>query len=1799
MGDRARAVGAHANAGVVMNDSSKLKIAAITVGDAATKSHSGTFLISTALLTTLAGFTYGAPATAQVAPGQLPVNPLARHGSVIITSSGTSQAIDQRSPRAFIEWGEFDIGTAATVAISQSGPSVVLNWNLGADPTRIAGLLNSNSTVFLINPNGTIIENTAGLNVGGLLLTSLSIDQFDFMAGNDSFSTNGLAVAVINQGVITAANGSANMLGGAVINQGVIIANSGTINLVAADGADAHPGVVGPENFTITQALQSSVAGSSAAIGNLGILRADGGTITLQASAASGLYTALIQNDGNIEAIDGRISLAASGGGIVNGGQINVGTGQLQISTTGAFTSLGSRPITAGTLSGSISGNASLGGANAIGELGTLDVGGNFLLTNAVDMTQSGPISVSGTTTIDAGSRWISLSNADNDFAGVVNLIGGNVFIRDANSLTLGNIQVSSLMSQASQIRLGSDITTPGLQYYDGAVVLANDVELTSTLGAINFLSAMDGAHVLRVEAPLDVTVGSIGSSAALSGLTINSSRFHVTSTLNVTGNLSIGVTSGGIAQSGAWVVRGDSTFDAGSGSITLAQTGNDFVGAANLKGSSIALTDANDLTIASVSNGANGGVELLAGGTLTLASQNIDTGTADLTLASNGGALTTAGALGGVTISLTGKTGLNVANDVNATGVLKLASDEAIIQSAGTLTASQLAIDGGSASLTSAGNAISTLGNVDLKGDFVLRNSNALSLAADMTADGTVDFFANQGVTVGSGRRISAQATTMHGGLLQVDGQINGSVQINSGATLGGRGIVGSTDIADGGTLAPGALIGTLTVAGDLTLGSGSFLKYELGRPGSAGGGGTSDTVIVAGHLTLDGTLDLVQSSDPADGTAGIGYYRLMTYGTLDDQGLIIGARPVADVDYRVRAGGGNVDLFIGSVADDSLQHWQGGDGTWNAASAQWLNQGGTLPLTWAGNHAVFKNEPGAFDGGTVNVDGVQRFSGLQFVDNGFALAGFGQLETDSAGSEIRVLAGASATIKTGITGAGGIAKTQNGTLVLTGTNSYIGGTDLRGGILSVSSDTNLGATAGGLSFNGGTLATTASFGSNRAITLGATGRLDVAAGAMLGLFGDIAGSGDLIMAGEGTLTLSGANTYGNTLIEDGTLVGHTTSISGSIGNAATVVFNEATNVSFAGNITGLSGTAGRMIKQGNGTLTLKGTSLLDWSVEGGGLVSSTDRFGGNLKIETDGAFTFAQDFAGSYAGSLSGTGELFLAGGGAVRLTGDSSGFSGLTDVSDATLIVNQMLGGSFVIGSGGVLAGSGTIGSGAGSTVRLASGSTLAPGNSIGTLTVNGDLIFDAGSRFSVEVNPDGIESDHVTVTGNAALGGSVAHVGATGEYDLRSTYTILSARTLAGQFGDVTSDFAFLTPHLIYNYGAGTVDLELARNDRDFASGALTRNQITTAGGIESIGFDAGHGVYDTIAQLAADEDVIRGSFDALSGEIHASARTALIEDSRFVRNAANDRIRSAFATAGASYAPVLAYGPGDRPMAVAANHVGLVFWSHGFGSWGSTDSDGNAAGVDRSTGGALVGTDTLIADWRVGVLAGYSHSSFDVADRASSGSSDNYHLGLYGGTQWDDIAVRMAAAYTWHDIKTNRAVSIPGLADILSGNYSAGTFQAFGELGYGIEIGQNTRLEPFANLAHVRLHTDSFAEQGGAAALSAGRGSTGVNFTTLGARGEHGIALGTVDATLRGMIGWRNGFGDMTPDSTRAFSGSDDFSIAGAPIARNSAVIEAGLDLNLTPDAAFGVSYQGQLGSDAQDHGFKANLSARF
>jgi outer membrane autotransporter protein len=338
------------------------------------------------------------------------------------------------------------------------------------------------------------------------------------------------------------------------------------------------------------------------------------------------------------------------------------------------------------------------------------------------------------------------------------------------------------------------------------------------------------------------------------------------------------------------------------------------------------------------------------------------------------------------------------------------------------------------------------------------------------------------------------------------------------------------------------------------------------------------------------------------------------------------------------------------------------------------------------------------------------------------------------------------------------------------------------------------------------------------------------------------------------------------------------------------------------------------------------------------------------------------------------------------------------------------------------------------------------------------------------------------------------------------------------------------------------------------------------------------------------------DGARGAFDQLSGEVHASAQTALIEGSRFVREAALDRLQSgACGVAGGD--TTLATGNTGN-IGASCNPTQSVAWGRVLGNWGRNASDGNAARLNRSTGGLLFGADMQAAGHlRVGVMGGFGQTRFDT-DARGSGNSTDYHVGLYAGGQWDALALRTGVAYARHDVSTHRSMAIPGVANNLKADYSAGTTQVFGELGYGVQMGA-TRWEPFANLAYVNVRAKDFTEQSGATALTGQSGSTGTTFSTLGLHASTAIDLGSVQATARGTLGLRHAFGDAAPTSSLTFTGGDAFTVAGVPLARNAAVLGMGLDFKIGQNSTLGISYNGQFGGGVRDNGVRAALSVKF
>ncbi len=493
--------------------------------------------------------------------------------------------------------------------------------------------------------------------------------------------------------------------------------------------------------------------------------------------------------------------------------------------------------------------------------------------------------------------------------------------------------------------------------------------------------------------------------------------------------------------------------------------------------------------------------------------------------------------------------------------------------------------------------------------------------------------------------------------------------------------------------------------------------------------------------------------------------------------------------------------------------------------------------------------------------------------------------------------------------------------------------------------------------------------------------------------------------------------------------------------------------------------------------------------------------------------------------------------------------------------------------------------------------------------GTTRLTGDLRQSSTGSLHIDIDPALGRADLLQISGRAALDGAIV-------------VNPISLRK--GTNGPVVTATGGLThtAHLqvlsgpVFTHTALVIGNTLSiATDADFRSDDLGKsaNQRGVAGHLQQIWDSSTLGFEQGFLGLSRFPDVsaYTQALDSLSGEVHASGVTVSYDQARQVQTSILARLREPLrkgpslplfvqGTYSAAYAADL---PGTTPQAVAVTPASAApshaLWGESFGSWGRTRSDGNAASLDTSTGGFILGADTALGDsFRVGLAGGFARTSFDVPGRLSSGSNESVFGALYGSGQWGAISVRLGASYAWHDIDTTRTVLFPGFGNMASASYDGSTVQAFGEVGYRIGWGRAS-LEPFVGASILRLHTDAFQERDGVAALTGHSQDQDLATTTLGVRGEVQV-LADVPLLFKGQLGWRHAYGDVRPDILMAFAGgASPFSVAGVPVDRNALVAEAGLDWQASQDLSLGVAYRGQIGTRAQDHALTGNLTWRF
>jgi filamentous hemagglutinin family protein len=392
-------------------------------------------LLATALQLMLA-----VPGQAQPAANARPTGGTVVAGSATIATSSSTTTINQSSQRAAINWQSFNVGSQQTVDFVQpSSSAVALNRVISASPSQIAGHIDANGQVILVNQSGVMFYQGALVNAAGLIVSAAGISTDNFMAGKLVFDQAANPNAsVVNQGKLTVTEaGLAALVAPTVANSGTITAKLGHVALAGAKTATIDLFGDGLVSLDVSNEVTQAPVGAggttvTALVTNSGTIQANGGTVQLTAREADGLVQSLVQAAGKITANSvgsktGTIELSGLGGSIVLSGTVtaagkNAGTvgGQVEVDAGEGVTLSSTARVSASGAAGG--GTVAIGTtlARANGGPGTVST----LTASAVDVEKGATIAANATANGNGG-RVTVLSSLSTIMAGSIAADGG------------------------------------------------------------------------------------------------------------------------------------------------------------------------------------------------------------------------------------------------------------------------------------------------------------------------------------------------------------------------------------------------------------------------------------------------------------------------------------------------------------------------------------------------------------------------------------------------------------------------------------------------------------------------------------------------------------------------------------------------------------------------------------------------------------------------------------------------------------------------------------------------------------------------------------------------------------------------------------------------------------------------------------------------------------------------------------------------------------------------------------------------------------------------------------------------------------------------------------------------------------------------------------------------------------------------------------------------------------------------------------------------------------------------------
>jgi fibronectin-binding autotransporter adhesin len=1525
----------------------------------------------------------------------------------------------------------------------------------------------------------------------------------------------------------------------------------------------------------------------------------------------------------------GTAGVSGGGGGGGMGGAVFVQDG-------GSITLSGTLSINGSTVTGGSGGSGASGGGN-----GSAFGSGIFLQGSSASLTFAPASGVtqtvadviadqtgSGGTGANAGSVGITKSGdgttiftGTNTYSGGTTINAGTVSINNASALGTGGVTLN-----AGKLLATSSLT------------LSNNVSIAT--GATGTIAAATGTTLnqngaLNMGFNSTTVFGDTGNTGTVVLTLAGDSSTALSSALRVAG----GTLQGGSNDLSVFTsLIASTTVDAGAtlqffsgGSIKNLQ------GAGTVSSTGLAVNGGN---FAGVITG-TGGLSKTGSGTLVLSGNNTYTGgttidSGGIVQVGNGG---TTGSLGSGNITdngalvFTRSNALSVGGNITGTGTLTQ-------NGTGTLTLSGNNSYSGATYVNS--------GTLRAGSYSALSSNSAFTLAAGATLN-LANFNQDIASLSGAGNVILGLATVSIGAG-GASTTYNGVISGGGGVTKNGTGTFtltgantysGATNV-NGGTLQAGAA-GAFATGSAYTVGSGATLDLNGFNQsiGSLAGGGN----VTLGSATLSTGDSSTSYSGIISGSGGLTKAGSGTF-TLTGTNTYSGATTVSGGTLQVGDGGTTGTLGSGNIVDNGALVFNRSNPyavTGNISGSGTLSQNGSgiLTLSGANTYSGVTN----VNAGTLRAGTAGAFS----TNSAVTLAGGSTLDLNSFNQSIASLTGSgnvtlgSATLTTGdnsstsysgiISGSGGLTKAGSGTFTLTGTNSYSGGTTINVGTLAISNGSALGT--GDVKLNGGKLLTTSSLtlSNYNNVGLGATatisaangttlthiGQLDMSANATV-VFGDAGNAGTVLLDGGGSVNVSSAlrvaggtlqggsndlsrytSYMASTTVDAGaTLQYFTTGAIKNLQGAGTVSSTGLTVQ--GGDFSGVIAGTGGVTKNGTGTLTLTGTNTYSGTTTinagtlqlgNGGSTGSL----GNGDIVDNGVLEIARSDALTLSNAISGTGGLTKNGSGTLILTGTNT-YSGATNVSSGSLIVNGSIAGQTNIASGTSLGGSGSVGS-----VNIASGGTLTPGNSIGTLTVNGNLQFAAGSTYRVEADAAG-NADRTNVGGALTIqGGTVSVQAGAGTYARNTNYTILtSTGTTTGAFDAVTSNLAFLTPTLIYQGNAVVLKLS-SSSAQSYASVAQTPTQQSVASYLETFANAPGNAASAQLIQQLDNLNAAqaRTAFDGLSGrqnqsasevagKLGSSVQNLLMGRSSFVGTGFASNAGTASGTS--SFGSTLKYssvdlsglatgantlaehsyrlsaaspaGSNNTPMTQTRSGV----WTQAMGSVGRLAADGDTAGARYRSSGILTGYDQAVGENTVmGIALGYSTSTWDNnADNTSPGSGrvESPVVGLYGSYASGPWQWRASTDYADHTMSSQRTIVLGATSVGNASSHHGHAWGLGGEVEYAPASDTRWQIRPVAGLRYTSWNEDGYTESGNAAtALSVQSRRTESTTFSVGLRALHPFEDASGGVELRSTASYTLGANDTTTNASMGGQ-SGVFSVNSTPLQRAALTLGVGV-----------------------------------